>query len=88
MLKRSDVLSIGYLKKTTFSGSFEGVRFLLKKDTREEETILRVYAWPEPYAFVKTNPDDILTCEKDFTEAGILSAIDWLNEVHDRVAKH
>lgn len=82
MLKREDILSIGYLKKTSFSGSCEGMRFLLQKEAREEETVLMVYAWPEPFAFAHTPPEQIRSCEKPFSEEGIVEAVAWLNSVH------
>ena len=49
MLTRDDVLSLGYLKKATFHGSYRGMRFQMQKSSREEETFLLVYAWPEPF---------------------------------------
>lgn len=85
MLKREEILSLGYLKKTAFSGSSEGMRFRLLKETKEEETILRVYAWPEPFAFDHTPGEQILSCEKAFSEDGIADAVQWLNEMHDSI---
>ena len=41
MLKREDVLSLSYLKKTSFTGSCQGVRFLLRRD---EQGFLQVFA--------------------------------------------
>ena len=32
MLKREDVLSLGYLAKAKFNGSYRGMRFMLEKD--------------------------------------------------------
>lgn len=87
MLKREDILSLGYLKKTAFSGSSEGMRFLLKKETKEEDTILRVYAWPEPFSFDHTPTEQILSCEKAFSEDGICDAVLWLNSIHDSVCR-
>lgn len=85
MLKREDILSLAYLKKTAFSGSCEGMRFLLQKETKEDETVLKVYAWPEPFAFAHTPPEQILSCEKTFNEDGIIDAVQWLNSVHDQM---
>lgn len=87
MLQREEILSIGYLKKTTFSGSSEGMRFLLKKETKEEDTVLLVYAWPEPFSFDHTPSEQILSCEKAFTEDGIQDAVQWLNAVHDTICR-
>lgn len=84
MLKREDVLSIGYLKKAVFHGSYQGMRFLLRKAAKEEEVILEVFAWPEPYTFDKTDDSLKIRQEYPFTEEGIVQAVAWLNENHDR----
>jgi hypothetical protein len=81
MLKREDILPLGFLKKSTFTGSCEGMRFLLKKDNLEDTAILRVYAWPEPYAMAYTPSEEILSCQKEFSEEGVVEAVAWLNEV-------
>ena len=81
MLKRSDVLSISYLKKTTFSGSYQGMRFLLKMEKGEECTALRVSCWEEPYSYGATKDEDRTEAEFEFSEDGIKKAVDWLNDI-------
>ena len=65
MIERKDVLSIPYLKKTTFTGSYEGLRFrlaVLKKEILPEDKegqktefqVLEVTAWEGPYGFDAT----------------------------------
>ena len=85
MLKREDVLSIGYLKKTSFRGSYQGMRFLMQKEEADDKNILKVFAWPEPYSFDKTDEDRKISCEQEFSEEGIVQAVAWLNEVHAQV---
>lgn len=80
MLKRKDVLSLGYLKKTTFNGSFEGVRFRLQKTEKDGDTLLKVWAWPEPFSFDQTAEEQKISCELPFHEEGIEQAVMWLNE--------
>ncbi len=82
MLKRKDVLSLEYIKKTAFSGSFEGLRFRLKKKEQDERTVLEVCAWPEPFSFDKTGEDQKTYRTFSFDEDGICQAVDWLNEQH------
>lgn len=77
MLKREDILSLSYLKKTSFTGSCQGVRFLLR---REEEGYLQVFVWPEPYAFDHTPEEQKVCCRMEFSEEGIVQAVDWINE--------
>ena len=67
MIERNDVLSIPYLKKTTFAGSYRGMRFLLKMEKGEEKNALTATCWAEPYSFDATKAED--------------KAVDWLNEM-------
>ena len=43
MIERKDILSLPYLKKTTFSGSYQGMRFLIKMEKKEETTLIVYY---------------------------------------------
>ena len=82
MLKRNDILSLEYIKKTAFSGSFEGVRFRLKKTEQDNGVVLEACAWPEPYSFDKTSEDKKTYATFPFDEDGICQAVDWLNGRH------
>lgn len=82
MLRREDILSLGYLKKTAFSGSCQGIRFRLKKEERDGDAFLEVYAWPEPFSFDKTDESLKVRHEFSFDEDGVRQAVDWLNEMH------
>lgn len=78
MIERKDVLSIPYLKKTTFTGSYEGLRFrfaVLKKEVQ----VLEVTAWEAPYGFDATPEEKKQRMETEFSEEGIQGGIDWLN---------
>lgn len=85
MLKREDVLSLGYLKKTAFRGSYQGMRFQMQKEEKEDEKLLKVYAWPEPFAFDKTEEEKKVDREFPFDNEGIDLAIVWLNEIHGKI---
>lgn len=87
MLKREDVLSLGYLKKAQFRGSYQGMRFLMKKETVKEENVLRVCAWPEPYGFEATEDEKKISKDFAFGEEGIVESVAWLNEVHGQIVK-
>ncbi|MCI8401126.1 MAG: hypothetical protein HFI38_03370 [Lachnospiraceae bacterium] len=79
MLKREDVLSLGYLKKTTFSGSCQGLRFLLQSEEQDGKRYLHVFVWPEPYAFDYTPDEQKQDCTLEFSEDGICQAVEWIN---------
>ena len=80
MITTDDVLNMNFYKKETFTGSYKGMRYLLKKDTEEETNIFRCYVWPGPYNFVTTPDEQKTMATFPFTEAGKQEAVDWMNE--------
>lgn len=94
MLERSQFMPIVYLKKAKFTGSYKGMRYRMEKASRpaeggegEEETVLMVSAWPEPFSFDATPKEQILQGFFDFNEEGIQEGIRWLNRTYDTVRK-
>lgn len=79
MIERKDILSIPFLKKTAFTGSYEGMRYSLKVIKKEEKQILETAAWEGPYAGACVPEEKKEKIETPFSEAGIQQAIDWLN---------
>ena len=80
MIKREDVLSMEYLKKTEYTGCHQGMRYRLEGIMEDGEKRLRCTVWPEPFNFIKT-PDE----EKEnqiflFEEDGVVDAIAWMND--------
>lgn len=81
MIKREDILSMEYLKKTEFTGSHRGMRYRLEgADGDEGIRVLRVTIWPEPFNFFKTPADEKESAEFPFAEDGVVSAVAWMNE--------
>lgn len=93
MLERSQFMPIPYLKKAKFTGSYQGMRFRMEKASRpleggeegQEETGLLTSAWPEPYSFAATAPEQIRQEWSSFDEEGIEHGISWLNAVWEEV---
>lgn len=91
MITTEDVLNMNFYKKEKFTGSYKGMRYLLKKDTEEvpsdnpdtpaeTKNIFRCYIWPGPYSFAAT-PDELKTTAAfPFTAEGKQQAVDWMNE--------
>ena len=85
MIERKDILSIPYLKKTTFTGSYDGLRFrfaVVKKESEvqeKEQQVLQITAWDGPYGFDATSEEKKQQIETEFSEEGIQNGIDWLN---------
>lgn len=90
MIERDDILSIPYLKKAAFTGSYEGMRFRLAAVEKElpgeegegmggKEQILEFTAWEGPYAYDATPEEKKQRMETEFSESGICMGIAWLN---------
>ncbi len=90
MIERRDVLSVAYLKKAVFTGSYEGMRFRFAvvrrklPDAEQEETgggeqVLEVTAWEGPYAYDATAEEKKQRRDFAFSEEGICEGIHFLN---------
>ena len=80
MLTRDDFLSLNFVKKEDFTGSHQGMRFMLHQETVEEEKKLKVYVWSEPFGFDATPDEQKLSELFAFSEEGLAQAINWMNE--------
>lgn len=73
-------MPINYYKKEPFTGSFKGMRYMIRKHEENDETKLEVIEWPQPFCFEKTAEDKKVHALFSFDENGILAGVDWLNE--------
>lgn len=82
MIERRDVMPVNFLKKEKFTGSFLGMRYRMEKTDRGEgnDPVLTVTVWPEPFSYDATPEEQKTREEFSFTEDGICSGVDWLNE--------
>lgn len=83
MIDRDNFVNINILKKETFTGSFNGMRYRLKKEVTEGEepvTSLLVTIWPQPFNFTSTDDNLKVNKEFEFTKEAIKEAADWLNQ--------
>ena len=79
MIERKDILSIPFLKKSVFTGSYQGMRYRLEKNTGETDECLLVCIWPGPYNYEVTSEEQRETAAFAFSEEGSCEAVDWLN---------
>lgn len=84
MIERKDVMPVNFLKKENFTGSDTGMRYRMEKTSKEEETVLKVTAWPEPYGYDATPEEQKINQYFSFTEEGIVSGVEWLNDMHEK----
>ena len=73
------MLSISYLDKLPFKGSYNGKRFLFKKDAKNEnDNILKVYLWKDLYNFENTKEEEMIIKEFEYNKEGIDKGIDFV----------
>ncbi len=87
-------ISIPFLKKSRFTGSYRGMRYQLDRQEQviteakdgaeaQTETVIRAVIWPEPLNYEKTPEEKKHSRSFPFTTEGIWQAVDWLNEEHE-----
>ena len=69
-------ISINYIKKAPYFGSFEGVSFAFVKN----EDKLEAYLYQGPYNFDTTPEEKKLKAGFEFSNEGYEQAIAWMNE--------
>lgn len=70
-IEKKDLLPLGFLKKSPYTGSFQGIRYRIEKQEEGEEKSLLVYSWPEPYAFLHTPEEEKEKKSFPFSEEGL-----------------
>ena len=82
MIDLDGMISIPYLKKTTFTGSEKEMNFMIRKEAGENGDVLQAAAWPGPYIFSVTEDEKKTFQEFSFDNEGIRNAVDWLNRFY------
>ncbi len=82
MIENKD-LHLNFIKKEPQTGSFCGMRYLLRKGKNEEGDCLETILWPEPFCFAKTpDSEKQLQCFP-LTDDGLKAAVEWLNRQYE-----
>lgn len=95
MIDLSGMISIPFLKKSVFTGSYRGMRYLLRKDEKviegaeeaeaaKTETVLTAVIWPEPFNYATTAEEKKRSKAFPFDKEGIEAAVAWMNEEYQR----
>ena len=79
MLDKETFHPLNYIKKEEYSGSMDGMRYLLKKVRSGDEDVIRVTVWPEPFNLLHTPEHLRESVEVPLTTEGIERAVDWIN---------
>ena len=70
-INKKDLLPLSFLKKSPYTGSFQGIRYRIEKQEEGECKSLLVYTWPEPYAFSHTPEEEKEKKSFSFSEKGL-----------------
>ncbi len=79
MLDKKTFHPLNYIKKEEYSGSMEGMRYMLKRGKNGEEDVIRVTIWPEPLNLLHTPKQLQESIEVPLTAEGVEQAADWIN---------
>lgn len=83
MIERKDLFSIPFYDKTTYSGSYCGMRFRIEKYIQEDETFLLATYWPGPFCYSATSPELMHSQTFPYSPEGIDAACNWLNQSYE-----
>ena len=83
MLDKETFHPLNYIKKEEYSGSMDGMRYLLKKVRNGDEDVIRVTIWPEPFNLLHTPENLRESIEVPLTTEGVEQAVDWINERYE-----
>lgn len=72
------MLSISFLDKLPYKGSYQGKRFLFEKIADEKK--LKVYVWKDLYNFENTDKKDMTIKEFEYSKDGIEEGINFVEE--------
>lgn len=75
----SQKISLNFIKKEPFTGSFKGMRYQLMKENEELITVI----WPEPFCYEKTEESQKQRKAFALTKEGKEEAVCWLNEQYE-----
>lgn len=85
MLQRKDIASIPYLKKNVFKGSYQGMRFWIRKKEDDDRVLIEAITWKEPFCYEKTPDEEKEHATFDFKEEALDDIVTWLNEQHRKI---
>lgn len=85
MFTHNTILPLNFYKyKKPFTGSNNGKRYRImyfeEENNEATEKYLKLWVWPEPYSFEKTDPNIMTTELFPFSDEGYDALLAYLNE--------
>lgn len=71
---------LNFIKKEEYTGSMDGMRYMLRRLEENGECCLEVIIWPQPFGYGKTAADLKQRIRFSFSEGGAEEAVEWLNK--------
>ena len=88
MIDKDKFHVLNYVRKEEYTGSMDGMRYMLKKKEKEDGSALEVIIWPEPYCLAATPEEQKEYFFFDFTDEGLLALEEKLNMVYEERFSH
>ncbi len=82
MIDKDKFHMFNYIKKEEYTGSMDGMRYMLRKK-EGEEVRLEAIIWPEPFGYRATPEKKKQRMEFAFSARGLEEAVDWMNEQYE-----
>lgn len=80
MQEKISSISLNFLKKENYTGSMQGMRYMLRKEGEK----LEVTIWPEPFSYQATKQELKQSNEFEFSNEGKEQALDWVNKQYEQ----
>ena len=79
MIEKEKFHVLNYIKKEEYTGSMDGMRYMLRKKEEDGEMKLEVTIWPEPFGYAATPVKRKQRMDFSFSQNGLEEAVDWMN---------
>lgn len=83
MIDLYGIVSIPFLKKSAFTGSFRTMRYRLEKAETEDKNRLKATCWWRDVCWEKVLDDEKHSADFSFDKEGLEETIVWLNQIYE-----
>lgn len=83
MIDLYGIVSIPFLKKSVFSGSFQKMRYRLEKVVSDEGEKLRATYWWRDVCWEKVLEEEKHFAQFPFDKEGLAEAVAWMNRIYE-----
>lgn len=81
MIDKEKFHPLEYIKKEEYSGSMDGMRYMLKNVKVDEDNKILVTVWPEPLGINATSDELKEKAYFPLDSDGVSDAADWINKM-------